>query len=83
MSGVFIIMRREIRKEVRLENINTDSIDEVLDGLKKRDETDRGYQPGLILGCFRSLNISDNSKCMECPFYTFLCEKYLKDYFKK
>jgi hypothetical protein len=49
--------------------IDLDKIRETLNELKNRDETQKGMQPEMILGCFMSLHRRDTSYCQECRLY--------------
>jgi len=60
--------------------IDVKAIDDLLKRRKEKDE-DRGHQPEMRLGCFRSLETDDteNSVCTACPHYD-TCALYLAGY---
>ena len=52
----------------------------VLDRLKKRDETEKGGQPELVLGCFYNSGRTDNKECLKCRLYEPTCQGYLRGF---
>jgi len=59
--------------------VDLEAIDHLLKELKERE--DRGYQPEMRFGCFRSLETDDteNPVCVACPHYN-TCAIYLMSY---
>jgi hypothetical protein len=56
------------------------AIQMVLKRLKERDETGKGKQPELALGCFYDSERIDNEACLKCPLYEPTCQQYLKGF---
>jgi len=52
----------------------------VLARLKERDETKKGEQPELALGCFYDSGRTDNEACLKCSLYKVACQQYLKGF---
>lgn len=45
------------------------SLEKYLEKLNGRDESNKGLQPEMIIGCFLGLNTSDDGKCKQCNLY--------------
>ena len=53
----------------------------VLKELSKRDDTLKGAQPELVLGCFYSLNTERTEEvCEKCRDYEFICRHFLNSF---
>lgn len=56
--------------------INRGLIGKILEVQRGRDESEKGAQPGLVLGCFYDLKVDHTETCEQCKHYT-ACKFYL------
>jgi len=61
--------------------IDVNKIKNTLEELKKRDESKKGMQPELVLGCFIGLDRGNDDYCRGCSHYKITCLNYLIPFF--
>lgn len=56
--------------------IDIENMIKTKEDLRKRDWNEKGAQPEMVIDCFLSLGIDDDSICEKCSIYDS-CKKYL------